>query len=72
MFDPFAGSGTALIAGEKTGRRCLALELDPQYVQAAVDSLAGVYRPDGSAVRHQGCLGHEPTTSTTSRRRERI
>ena len=37
MFDPFAGSGTALIAAEKTGRRCLALELDPRYVQAAVD-----------------------------------
>ncbi|HZU78187.1 MAG TPA: DNA methyltransferase [Dehalococcoidia bacterium] len=31
VFDPFAGSGTALIAAEKTGRRCLAIELDPRW-----------------------------------------
>ena len=36
MYDPFCGSGTAIIAAEKTGRRCLALEIDPRYVQAAV------------------------------------
>ena len=36
LFDPFCGSGTALIAAEKTGRRCVALEIDPQYVQVAV------------------------------------
>ena len=36
IFDPFCGSGTAIIAAEKTGRRCLALEIDPRYVQAAV------------------------------------
>jgi DNA modification methylase len=36
IYDPFCGSGTAIIAAEKTGRRCLALEIDPRYVQAAV------------------------------------
>jgi DNA modification methylase len=36
LFDPFLGSGTALIAAEKTGRRCLGLELEPRYVQAAI------------------------------------
>jgi hypothetical protein len=36
VYDPFCGSGTALIAAEKTGRRCLAIELDPRYVQAAI------------------------------------
>ena len=36
LFDPFCGSGTALIAAEKTGRRCVALEIDPQYVQVTV------------------------------------
>lgn len=36
IFDPFVGSGTAVIAAEKTGRTCLALELDPRYVQATV------------------------------------
>jgi hypothetical protein len=37
MLDPFVGSGTALIAAQKTGRRCLAMELEPTYVQLAVD-----------------------------------
>lgn len=31
IYEPFAGSGTALIAAEATGRRCLALELDPAF-----------------------------------------
>jgi DNA modification methylase len=36
LFDPFCGSGTALIAAEKLGRRCLAMDIDPPYVQAAI------------------------------------
>lgn len=36
ILDPFAGSGTTLIAAEKTGRRCYAIELDPAYVNVAV------------------------------------
>jgi DNA modification methylase len=31
VVDLFAGSGSTLIACEKTGRRCLAVELDPAY-----------------------------------------
>ena len=31
FYEPFAGSGTALVAAEITGRRCLAIELDPRY-----------------------------------------
>jgi DNA modification methylase len=30
VYDPFAGSGSALIAAELTGRRCVAMELDPR------------------------------------------
>jgi len=30
-YEPFAGSGTQLIAAEKLGRRCFAVELDPRY-----------------------------------------
>jgi hypothetical protein len=37
VFEPFSGSGTAMIAAERTGRRCLAIELEPAYVQLAVD-----------------------------------
>ncbi len=33
VYDPFCGSGTAVIAAEKTGRTCFAMDLDPQYVQ---------------------------------------
>jgi DNA modification methylase len=36
VYDAFAGSGTAIIAAEKLGRTCYALEIDPKYVQAAV------------------------------------
>ena len=36
MLDCFAGSGTVLIAAEKTGRRAYAMELDPGYVDTAI------------------------------------
>jgi DNA modification methylase len=31
IYDPFCGSGTAIIAAEKTNRRALCLELDPKF-----------------------------------------
>jgi DNA modification methylase len=36
VYDPFLGSGTALIAAERTGARCYALEIDPLYVEVAL------------------------------------
>ena len=36
VLDPFLGSGTTLIAAEKTGRRCCGLEYEPAYVDVAV------------------------------------
>lgn len=36
ILDPFAGSGTILLAAERTGRRAAAIELDPHYVDTAV------------------------------------
>jgi DNA modification methylase len=36
IYEPFCGSGTALIAAEQTGRRCYALEQSPAFVDAAV------------------------------------
>ncbi|MFV0428110.1 MAG: DNA-methyltransferase [Arachnia sp.] len=36
VFEPFCGSGTQLIAAERTGRYCCAVELDPVYCDVAV------------------------------------
>ena len=36
VLDPFGGSGTILIAAERTGRKARALEIDPHYVDVAV------------------------------------
>ena len=36
VYDPFGGSGTTLIACEQLGRPCVAMELDPRYVDVHV------------------------------------
>jgi DNA modification methylase len=36
VFEPFSGSGSQLIAAEKEGRRCRAIELEPTFVDVAV------------------------------------
>ena len=36
VYEPFSGSGTTIIAAEMTGRRCYAVELNPAYVDVAV------------------------------------
>jgi DNA modification methylase len=36
VLDPFAGSGTTILAAERTGRRGYAIELDPGHLDTAV------------------------------------
>jgi len=36
VIDPFLGSGSTLIAAEKTGRVCRGVEFDPRYVDVIV------------------------------------
>lgn len=37
ILDPFLGSGSTLIAAERTGRSCLGIEIDPRYAQATLE-----------------------------------
>jgi DNA modification methylase len=38
--DPFAGSGTSLVAAEVLGRRWIGIELSPNYTKVANDRIA--------------------------------
>ena len=37
VYDPFAGSGTVSIAAEALGRKALAMEIDPRFVQLSIE-----------------------------------
>ncbi len=39
ILDSFLGSGSTLIAAERTGRTCYGIELDPRYVDVAIERL---------------------------------
>jgi DNA modification methylase len=41
VYDPFLGSGTALIAAERLGRRCCGLEIEPRYAQLIIERWQG-------------------------------
>jgi DNA modification methylase len=36
VFDPFGGSGTTMLAAQRTGRVCRAVEIAPEYVDVAI------------------------------------
>ena len=37
VYDPFIGNGTSIIAAERAGRSCLAIELNPQYCDIVIE-----------------------------------
>lgn len=39
VYDPFLGSGTTAVACEHLGRKCIGLELDPEYVEVVLTRL---------------------------------
>jgi DNA modification methylase len=62
VLDTFMGSGTTLIAAERTGRICYGLEIDPHYVEVALDRWAALTGRDPVL---------ETTGETLGQRRER-
>jgi DNA modification methylase len=40
-YEPFCGSGSQVIAAERLGRRCFALEIEPRFVDLAVKRWEG-------------------------------
>jgi DNA modification methylase len=51
ILDPFGGSGTTLLAAERTGRVARIIELDPLYVDVAIRRFEKI---TGIAARHAG------------------
>jgi DNA modification methylase len=45
VVDPFAGTGTTLIAAEQLGRRCFAMELEPAYCDVIRDRYEALVAP---------------------------
>jgi len=39
VYEPFGGSGTAMVASHETKRKCYAMELDPKYCQVIIDRM---------------------------------
>lgn len=56
VYEPFAGSGSTLIAAESVGRICLALEIEPRYCDVVVErwqrftGLTAIREGDGQSI----------------------
>jgi DNA modification methylase len=64
VLDSFLGSGTTLLAAERTGRRCYGIEIDPLYVDVAIRRWQ---RHTGEwAIHHSGMCFDELATQVAS------
>lgn len=54
VLDPFGGSGSTLIACEQTKRKCLMVELDPEYCQVIIDRFEKVAKVKAQKVKSYG------------------
>jgi len=47
VYEPFAGSGSTMVAAHNEGRTCYAMEIDPAYVAVCIERMAQLgYDPD--------------------------
>ena len=60
-YEPFGGSGTSIVAAERRGRRCRAIDHAPEYVDVAVRRWNQLY-PDQPA-RLEGGGSFEETAA---------
>ena len=58
VLDPFAGSGTILIAAEKTGRHAAVLELEPRYVDLVIARWQNLTGQEASRALQRGASGN--------------
>lgn len=42
VLEPFGGSGSTLVAAERTGRLCYGMELEPKYIAVTLERLSGL------------------------------
>lgn len=54
VYDPFGGSGSTLIACEQTKRRCLMVEIDPEYCQVIIDRFQKVTGQNAERIKSHG------------------
>lgn len=61
VLDSFLGSGTALLAAEKVGRRCYGVEYEPKYVDIAIRRWQQMTGKDAVLVQRNGDDNESPT-----------
>lgn len=66
ILDPFGGSGTTVIAAERTDRRACVIDLDPYYVDAAVARWSKLTGRTAQRVINAGPTPHHPCNSPST------